>query len=106
MDLHASPQRHLQQLDYSNEALIHWNGPRSHEAKHFLAAALDKHFGTDKNGKQKPWHFTKADRGARLFSVDRASKHQHREWKVSKVVDRLSRQSSRLSFMTDSRVES
>ena len=46
VDLHASPQRHLKQLDYSNEALIHWNGPRPHEAKHFLAAALDMHFGT------------------------------------------------------------
>ena len=106
VDLHASPQRHLKQLDYSNEALIHWNGPRPHEAKHFLAAALDMHFGTDKHGKQKPWHFTKSDRGARLFSVDRTSKHQHREWKVSKVVDRLSKQNSRLSFMTDERVES
>ena len=106
VDLHASPQRHLKQLDYSNEALIHWNGPRPHEAKHFLAAALDMHFGTDKHGKQKPWHFTKSDRGARLFSVDRTSKHQHREWKVSKVVDRLSQQNSRLSFMTDERVES
>ena len=59
-----------------------------------LAAALDRHFGN------KPWHFTKADRGARGSSVDR-SWGRHKEFKVSKVVDRLASEGSRVPFLAD-----
>jgi len=94
LDRHATGGRHLQQPDYAKEAFIHWNGPRPHKAERLLAAALDRHFG------KKPWHFTKADRGRRAGSVDRAW-GQHKEFKVSKVVDRLAGESSRVPFLAD-----
>ena len=100
IDIHASPNRHLNQLAYSDEALVHWNGPKVHEATVFLTRALNLWAGKDEKGKQREWHFLKADRGARTGSVDRSSKNKHREWKVSKVVDRINTQPSRLGFMT------
>ena len=51
----------------------------------FLVETLNHVAGKDREGKQKPWHFMKADRGARTSAVDRSSR-PHREWKVSKVV--------------------
>ena len=95
LDRHASGERHLQQPDYAKEAFIHWNAPKVHDAKRLLIAALDRHF------KGKAWHFTKSDRGARTASLDRDTSHKHKEFKVSKVVDRLASEKSRLPFMAD-----
>lgn len=93
VDRHATGERHLKQPDYAKEAFIHWNGPRPHEAKALLAAALDRHF----NGKR--WHFQKADRGAHQGTLDRWG--TNKEFKVSKVVDRLASERSRVPFMAD-----
>jgi hypothetical protein len=93
LDRHATGERHLKQPDYAKEAFIHWNGPRPHEAKALLAAALDRHF----NGKR--WHFQKADRGAHQGTLDRWG--TNKEFKVSKVVDRLASERSRVPFMAD-----
>ena len=94
LDRHATGGRHLQQPDYAKEAFIHWNGPRPHQAVRLLAAALDRHFG------KKPWHFTKTDRGARAGSLDRTWE-RHKDFKVSKVVDRLASENSRIPFLAD-----
>ena len=93
LDRHASGERHLQQPDYAKEAFIHWNAPKVHDARQLLSAALDRHF------KGKAWHFTKSDRGARTASLDRVGRNK--EFKVSKVVDRLASEKSRLPFMAD-----
>ena len=94
LDQHAAPGRHLPQHAYAEEAYIHWNGPRPHEATKLLVAALNRYFDN------KPWHFTKSDRGAREGALDRTW-GRHKQWKVSKVVDRLASQPSRVPFMAD-----
>ena len=88
VDKHATGARGLGQPKYAREAFIHWNGPKPHDADRMLAAALDLHF------KGKPWHFVKTDRGLRV-------EDDHKRWKVSKVVDRLASEPSRLPFMAD-----
>ena len=95
VDQHAAPGRHLAQHVYAAEAFVHWNGPRPHAAEKLLAASLDRHF------KGKDWHFHKADRGARESSVDRQLGGKYKQFKVSKVVDRLAAEPSRVSFMAD-----
>ena len=50
--------------------------------------------GLDLHFKGKPWHFVKNDRGLRV-------EDDHKRWKVSKVVDRLASEPSRLPFMAD-----
>ena len=89
VDQHAAPGRHLAQPKYAEEAFIHWNGPRPHEATKLLSQALDRHF------KGKEWHFVKKDRPAHWAGQD------VKQFKISKVVDRLSSEHSRLSFMAD-----
>ena len=86
IDQHAAGGRHLDPTKYSMEAVIHWNGPKLHHAKSLLHEALDLHFG------QKGWHFEGKTEGDRLVS-------RNSNWKVSKVVDRLMAEESRLSFM-------
>ena len=51
--------------------------------------------GLDLHFKGKPWHFVKNDRGLRVED------DLHKRWKVSKVVDRLASEPSRLPFMAD-----
>ena len=52
-----------------------------------------------RRGDAKPWHFQKADRGARQGTLDRWG--AHKEFKASKVVDRLASERSRAPFMAD-----
>ena len=88
VDKHATGARGLGQPKYAREAFIHWNGPKPHDSDRMLAAALDLHF------KGEPWHFVKNDRGLRV-------EDDLKRWKVSKVVDRLASEPSRLPFMAD-----
>ena len=71
---------------YANEARISWNAPLQHEADDFLTESLDHHF------KGKKWHF---------YSTD----HQNRPLVsfTSKVIDRLGKTLSKLSFMKTSK---
>ena len=61
VNLHADPQRGLDQENYAMEAMIHWNGPGSPHCENFLTAALNDHFG-----KGKLWHFTSIDGQKRI----------------------------------------
>ena len=56
LDIHADKRRHLPMNKSLAEAMIHWNGPLSHEADDFLKRALDKHFSG------KPWNFHRTDK--------------------------------------------
>ena len=61
-----------------------WNAPLPHHADGFLTKSLDEHFGADKK-----WHFYSQDsHNKTLVNV------------TSKVVDRLLKEKSKLSFMT------
>ena len=61
-----------------------WNAPLPHHADAFLTECLDLHFGPNKK-----WHFWSIDKQNRtLVSV------------TSKVIDRLLKEKSNLSFMT------
>ena len=40
---------------FAKEAMIHWNGPATHECEHFLYLALNEHFG------DTPWNFHSTD---------------------------------------------
>jgi hypothetical protein len=67
---------------YANEARISWNAPLQHEADDFLTESLDYHFNGNK------WHFYSVDQQNRpLVSF------------TSKVIDRLGKMMSKLSFM-------
>lgn len=93
IDTHADGRRHLNQKAYAEEAFVHWNGPKVHSATKMLTAALDHHF------KGKPWHFVKSDRGNRESALDRIGRNK--QFKVSKVVDRLMSERSRIQFLAD-----
>ena len=69
---------------YFDETRIMWNAPLPHHANAFLTECLDEHFGADTK-----WHFYSLDNQNRtLVNV------------TSKVVDRLLKDKSKLSFMT------
>ena len=88
IDKHASPTRGLLPENYAREAFIHWNGPPLLRADKLLVAALNHHFAGD--GPQD-WNFVnKVQRGDKL-------KFKH----VSKVIDRVRSQPSRLPFMEE-----
>ncbi len=61
-----------------------WNGPLPHHADAFLIECLDQHFGPNKK-----WHFWYVDKQRRALVTT-----------TSKVVDRLRKDKSKLSFKT------
>ena len=72
----------LRTCGYANEARISWNAPLEHEADDFLTESLDHHFNGNK------WRFYSTDQQNRtLVSF------------TSKVVDRIGKMVSKLSFM-------
>jgi hypothetical protein len=77
-ELHTKPQRNCNFKRFETELVIDWNGPIIHRAQPFLEKSLDRHFGT-----RKKWRF---HTGSTKFGV-------------SKVVDRIHNEPSRLSFM-------
>ena len=77
-ELHTTPQRNCDFKKFEAELLIDWNGPNLTRAQGFLEKSLDRHFGT-----RKQWRFKSGS--SKFF--------------VSKVVDRINNQPSRLSFM-------
>ena len=83
LDLHADPRRGLSPAEYACETSVHWNGPSMAECDSLLECCLNMYFGEG-----KPWHFVSLD------EKDRALKYV-----VSKVVDRLNKEPSKISFM-------
>ncbi len=69
---------------HANEARIMWNGPLPHHAGAFLTECLDQHFGPNKK-----WHFWSVDRKRRALVT-----------LTAKVVNRLLKEKSKMSFMT------
>ena len=67
---------------YANEARISWNAPLQHEADDFLTESLNHHFKGEK------WHF---------YSIDQLNRPLVTF--TSKVIDRLGKMFSKLSFM-------
>ena len=61
-----------------------WNAPLPHQADAYLTECLDDHFGPNKKG-----HFYSQDNKNRMLRNV-----------TSKVVDRLQKEKSKLSFMT------
>jgi len=88
IDQHVSPRRGLSPENYSREAFIHWNGPLLHRADAFLTASLNIHF---KGNGPRDWNF--------LNNTQRADKLRFKH--VSKVVDRVRSERSKLPFMED-----
>ena len=85
---HASDLRgSLAHEKYTKEAIIHWNGPESHEAEKFLVNSLDVHF------KGKRWNFY--PEGSSI-----GSKHLYLTTNVSKVIDRRMSMKSKFPFYT------
>ena len=68
---------------YSNEARIMWNAPLPHHADAFLTKCLHHYFGPNKK-----WNFLSIDKQQRALVTI-----------TSKVVDRLTKEESKLSFM-------
>ena len=60
IERHASKLcRNQEQENYSAEALLHINGPLLlHDADHLIKRVLNLHFGKNKQGVQKLWHFS------------------------------------------------
>lgn len=77
-ELHTVPQRNCDFKKFETELLIDWNGPNIPKSQRFVEQSLDRHFGS-----RKQWRFKS---GSSKFCV-------------SKVVDRITSQPSRLSFM-------
>ena len=86
IDQHAAPARHLAPEKYTRDAFIHWNGPLLQHADDLLTAALNRHFEVTWPGK---WRFTNTSSRPDQLKL----KH------VSKVVDRLRSERSKLPFM-------
>ena len=76
--LHSKPQRNNKFKSFESELHVDWNGPNLPKAGPILEKALDRHFGSRKN-----WRFKT---GSSKFIT-------------SKVVDRITRESSRLAFL-------
>ena len=76
--LHTKPQRNNKFKSFESELHVDWNGPNVPKAGPILEKALDRHFGSRKN-----WRFKT---GSSKFIT-------------SKVVDRITRESSRLAFL-------
>jgi hypothetical protein len=85
MDIHASPRRNLDQENYAQEAIVHFNGPPLNLAEDVVKEALNSRF-------PRGWHFTstdtsiKAHKGTLKFQV------------ISKAIFRLKQVSAKLSF--------
>ena len=77
-ELHTVPQRNCDFKKFETELLIDWNGPNIPKSQRFVEQSLDRHFGS-----RKQWRFKSGS--SKFF--------------VSKVVDRITSQPSRLSFM-------
>ena len=77
-ELHTKPQQNSNFKRFETELLVDWNGPIIHKAQSFLEKSLDRHFGSCKK-----WRFHTS---SSMFFV-------------SKVVDRIHSEPSRLSFM-------
>ena len=77
-ELHTIPQRNNHFKSFESELHVDWNGPNLPKAGPFLEKALDRHFGS-----RKQWRFKTGS--SKIFT--------------SKVVDRINRESSRLTFM-------
>ena len=93
IERHASKLRGNQdQANYANEAFIHINGPLVHDADYIIERALNMHFGKDKDGKQKPWHFTNTV--GSLYKNANVLKNVG----LSKVMKRLYETKSKVSF--------
>eukprot|EP00959_Pyramimonas_sp_CCMP1952_P365642 7657833-Pyramimonas_sp.AAC.1 len=86
VDRHAAPERgKLAHEKYTKEAMVAWNGPKSHEARNFLSQALDAHF------KGKRWNFYPE-------GYMPESKQYYLKSNVSEVVDRHKKASSKFPF--------
>ncbi len=77
-ELHTKPQRNCIFKRYETELLVDWNGPNLVKAGPFIEKSLDRHFGS-----RKKWNFKTGS--SKFF--------------ISKVVDRINHQPSKLSFM-------
>lgn len=77
-ELHTTPQRNCDFKRFETELLIDWNGPNVSKSQAFVERSLDRHFGSRKN-----WRFKSGS--SKFF--------------VSKVVDRISSEPSRLTLM-------
>jgi hypothetical protein len=79
LDRHADSKRGLAIEKFTKEAFIHWNIPVSHKRREFLVACLNRRFDGNSD-----WHFV--TNGISKF-------------RVSEVVDRLMRDTSKLPFL-------
>ena len=77
-ELHTQPQRNCNFKKFETELIVDWNGPKPSKAQDFIRRALDRHFGGRKN-----WRFRTGS--SKYF--------------VSKVVDRVNSEPSRLTFL-------
>ena len=77
-ELHTKPQKNCNFKKFETELMLDWNGPTVPKSQSFIEKSLDRHFGSRKN-----WRF----------------KSGSSKYFVSQVVDRVSSQPSRLSFM-------
>ena len=84
LDKHADPRRGVSQKTLEKETYIDLNGPSQRDCEPLLVEALYRQFR--KADGSKDWKFTTTDSRAK-FHV------------TSKVIDRLSRVESKLSFM-------
>ena len=77
-ELNTKPQRNYNFQKFETELKLNWNGPTVPKSKSFIEKLLDRQFGSTQN-----WRFRSGS--SKFF--------------VSLVVDRVSSQPSRLSFM-------
>ena len=77
-ELQTTPQRNCNFKKFETELMLDWNGPTVFKSQSFTEKSLDRHLGSRKN-----WRF----------------KSGSSKYFVSQVVDRVSSQPSRLSFM-------
>ena len=77
-ELHTKPQRNCNFKLFETELMVDWNGPNLPKAQAFLEKSLDRYYGS-----RKQWRF----------------KTGSSKYIVSKVVERITKEPSRLSFM-------
>ena len=78
---------------YAMEAFVHYNGPPIHLADNLLVRALERHFGKDKDGNQKPFH---------IVHTEASLSHNKRRLKnaaESQVMKRLKGERGQLGFV-------
>ena len=77
-ELHTKPQRNCNFKRFETELMFDWNGPTVPKSQAFIEKSLDRHFGGRQN-----WRF----------------KTGYSKFFVSQVVDRVTSDPSRLSFV-------